>query len=216
MIIKANREGLLFHPLNPHLPCPVLQYADDTLILVKATPEAAQHLKLILDSFADATGLQINFSKTTFIPLNVNPSDATSMASDLATDVSSFPQTYLGLPLSPHKLPPSAFQPVIDRCDTYLSGWCALLLSRGGKLVLLSAVLNSLPTYFMLCFSLPIQVLEAIDKRRRTFFWSNDETCSGAKCLVAWDKVCTPRDAGGLGVKKLTCTKFLSTAEICL
>lgn len=130
------------------------------------------------------------------------------MASDLATNISSFPQTYLGLPLSPHKLPPSAFQPVIDRCDIYLAGWCALLLSRGGKLVLLSAVLDSLPTYFMLCFSLPFQVIEAIDKRRRSFFWSNDETCSGAKCLVAWDKVCTPRGAGGLGVKNLRAQNF--------
>lgn len=68
-------------------------------------------------------------------------------------------------------------------CDVYLSGWSALLLSRGGKLALLSAILDSVPTYFMLCFSLPIQVLEAIDKRRRTFFWSN-EICSGAKCLM--------------------------------
>lgn len=130
------------------------------------------------------------------------------MATDLATNISSFPQTYLGLPLSPHKLPPSAFQPVIDRCDMYLAGWCALLLSRGGKLVLLSTVLDNLPTYFMLCFSLPIQVLEAIDKRRRNFFWSKDDTCSGAKCLVAWDKVCTPKEAGGLGVKNLRAQNF--------
>lgn len=168
-------------------------YADDTLIIVKATPGAAKHLKSILDSFAAATGLQINFDKTTFIPLNVDPTNAALMAADLATNISSFPQTYLGLPLSPYKLPPSAFQPVIDRCDIYLAGWCVLLLSHGGKLVLLSAVLDSLPTYFMLCFALPVQVIEPIDKRRRTFFWSNDDTCSGAKCLVAWDKVCTPK-----------------------
>lgn len=156
MIINAHKDGTLLHPLCPHLPCPVLQYADNTLIIVKATTTAAKHLKHILDTFAAATGLQINFTKTTFIPLNVDPHEAALMASDLGTTISSFPQTYLGLPLSPHKLPPSAFQPVVDRCDTYLAGWCALLLSRGGKLVLLSAILGSLPTYFMLCFSLPV------------------------------------------------------------
>ena len=44
------------------------------------------------------------------------------------------------------------------------------VLSRGRKLlVLLSAVLDSLCMYFMLCFSLPIQVVEAISKRRHTF-----------------------------------------------
>ena len=60
----------------------------------------------------------------------------------------------------------------------------------------------------MLCFSLPIKVIEAIDKHRRTFFWSNDDTCSGAKCLVSWDKVCSPRVAGGLGVKNLRAQNF--------
>uniref|UniRef100_A0A452YKQ5 Reverse transcriptase domain-containing protein n=1 Tax=Aegilops tauschii subsp. strangulata TaxID=200361 RepID=A0A452YKQ5_AEGTS len=62
--------------------------------------DAAKHLKHILDDFAAATGLQINFTKTTFIPLNVDPQDATQMASDLATNIFSFPQIYLGLPLS--------------------------------------------------------------------------------------------------------------------
>ena len=170
---------LFYTPCAPTSRALFLQYADDTLIIVKATTNAAKHLKHILDAFAAATGLQINFTKTTFIPLNVDPQDAAQMATDLGTNISSFPQTYLGLPLSPHKLPPSAFQPVVDRCDTYLAGWCALLLSRGGKLVLLSAILGSLPTYFMLCFSFPVQVIEAIDKRPRTFFWSKPTLALG-------------------------------------
>ena len=113
-----------------------------------------------------------------------------------------------GLPHSPHKLHPSAFQPVIDRCDMYLAGWCTLLLSHGGRLILLSAVLDSLPTYFMMCFSLPVSVLEEIDKRRCIFFWSNGDTFSGAKCLVVWDRVCMPKQAGGLGVKNLRVQNF--------
>lgn len=75
------------------------------------------------------------------------------------------------------------------------------MLSHGGRLVLLSAVLDNVPTYFMLCFSLPKSVLEEIDKHRRIFFWSNDDSFSGAKCLVVWDRVCMPKQAGGLGVK---------------
>ena len=73
---------------------------------------------------------------------------------------------------------------------------------------MLSAVLDSLPTYFMMCFSLPVSVLEEIDKRRRIFFWSNGDTFSGAKCLVAWDRVCMPKQAGGLGVKNLQAQFF--------
>lgn len=164
--------------------------------------------KRILDDFSLATGLSINFQKTKVVPINVDPDLASQMANTLGAEIAAFPQKYLGLPLSPHKLPPSAFQPIIDRCDIYLAGWCALLLSRGGRLVLLSAVLDSLPTYFMMCFSLPMSVLEEIDKRRRIFFWSNDDSFSGAKCLVAWDRVCMPKLAGGLGVKNLRAQIF--------
>jgi hypothetical protein len=98
-----------------------LQYADDTLLLIQATTQAAHKLKLILDDFASATGLQINFSKTTYIPMNVLDSVATEIATILGTDTQSFPQTYLGLPLSPTKLPAAAFQPLIDRIDVYLA-----------------------------------------------------------------------------------------------
>lgn len=61
--------------------------------------------------------------------MNVDPQLAAEMAATLETTTSSFPRKYLGLPLSPNKLPPSAFQPLIDRCDIYLAGWRALLLS---------------------------------------------------------------------------------------
>jgi hypothetical protein len=203
LIILACRDGRLAHPLLDDTPCPVLQYADDTLIIVRATPTAAQNLKEILDNFALATGLSINFDKTTLVPMNVPTNLAASIATTLGTHISSFPQTYLGLPLSATKLPPSAFQPIIDNCDRYLAGWRATLLSKGGRLVLLSAVLDALPTYFMSSFLIPISVITTIDARRRAFFWAAEETCTGAQCLVAWDKLCVPTSRGGLGAKNL-------------
>jgi hypothetical protein len=33
LILHASREGLLLHPLVHDIPCPILQYADDTLII---------------------------------------------------------------------------------------------------------------------------------------------------------------------------------------
>jgi hypothetical protein len=137
-----------------------LQYADDTLLLIQATTQAAHKLKLILDDFASATGLQINFSKTTYIPMNVLDSVATEIATILGTDTQSFPQTYLGLPLSPTKLPAAAFQPLIDRIDIYLAGWRASLLSKGGRLILLSGIMDSLPTYFMSSLLIPLLILQ--------------------------------------------------------
>nr|CAB3445827.1 unnamed protein product [Digitaria exilis] len=49
-------------------------------------------LKRVLDDFSQATGLVINFQ------------EAANMANILGCNIESFPQKYLGLPLSPHKL----------------------------------------------------------------------------------------------------------------
>jgi hypothetical protein len=125
------------------------------------------------------------------------------MASSLGCPISSFPQPYLGLPLSPTKLPISAYAPLILSFDRRLSGWRALLLSSGGRLVLCNAVLNNLATYYMCSFLLPQGVLESIDKRRRAFFWTGKDSCSGARCLIAWDKVLLSKQEGGFNVKDL-------------
>jgi hypothetical protein len=170
LIRQAWAGGSLSHPLAEDTPCPVLQYADDTLILCKASSSAAACLRRVLEDFAAATGLAINFHKSCFIPMNVDPLEAANMAATLGCPISSFPQSYLGLPLSPTKLPSSAYAPLLLSFDRRLSGWRAQLLSSGGRLVLCNAVLNNLATYFMCSYLLPRGVIDSIDKRRRAFF----------------------------------------------
>ena len=196
-------NGDLCHPIDNSLPCPVLQYADDTLILCKGDVHSMTVLKTILDNFSLATGLTINFHKSTFIPMNVDDRTATAMATTLGCALSTFPQTYLGLPLSPHKLRASDFQPLLTSFDRYLAGWKARLLSTGGRIVLVNAVLGSLPIYFMSSTLLPKTVRELLDAKRRAFFWTGEDKCTGANCLIAWERVCQSREAGGLGVKNM-------------
>jgi hypothetical protein len=59
LIQKASTNGDLCHPLNQTIPCPVLQYANDTLILTKGDTSSMTMLKQILDDFSFATGLTI-------------------------------------------------------------------------------------------------------------------------------------------------------------
>jgi hypothetical protein len=51
--------------------CPVLQYADDTLLQVRAEVTDIRRVKKTLDDFAQATGLKINISKSTLVPMHV-------------------------------------------------------------------------------------------------------------------------------------------------
>jgi hypothetical protein len=183
----------------------VLQYADDKLIILRADAAGAQRLRMILDQFAEATGLTINFHKSTLVPMHVSDGNITLIRSLLGCRVEGFPQSYLGLPLSSDKLKMAQFSPLIAKVDKYLSGWSDVLLSTGGRVVLLNAVLDALPTFAMGALELPPALLKAVEGLRRAFLWDiKDRRASGARCLVAWDAVCRPKLEGGLGIKCLS------------
>lgn len=141
--------ALIGHPTEENSPCAILQYADDTLIVFKATTEAATHLKQILNQFAELSGLSINYGKSTLVPIHVNKQLASACVDIIGCRRDSFPQLYLGLPLSVNKLPQSAFNSYIQKADKYLSSWQANLLNTMGRTVLVDSVLDSLLVYFM-------------------------------------------------------------------
>ena len=68
LILQASTVGSLCHPVDSSLPCPVLQYADDTLILTKGNIQSMHILKKILDVLSLATGLTINFHSPLSFP----------------------------------------------------------------------------------------------------------------------------------------------------
>jgi hypothetical protein len=97
-----------------------------------------------------------------FLSLGISEGTTLDLASIFGANVSSFPQTYLGLPLSPHKLSVSDYQPIIAACDHNLSGWRASLLNRVGHLTLSSAVLSALPLHYISTIGLHKTVIKAI------------------------------------------------------
>lgn len=164
----------------PDATCPVLQYAGDMLLLLKAKCQDVTALKQALNDFSNATSLHINFAKSTAIPLHVNDTLAAQMVSILGCKQDSFPQVYLGLSLSNEKLPLSAFAPLICKIDCYLSGWKAELLNTLGRTVLVNAVLDSLLTYLMSAIMLPLGLVDIVDTKRRAFLWFREDTTNGA------------------------------------
>jgi hypothetical protein len=105
-----KEDGGIWHPLMEGT-CPVLQYADDTVMLMRGKSEDAERLKQTLDMFSAATGLVINFNKSTVIPMHVDSEAFQDMAQILQCREGSFPQVYLSLPVSNVKLWLSAFAP---------------------------------------------------------------------------------------------------------
>ncbi len=57
-----------------------LQFADDLLIFFDGSPRSGRVIKLILDAFSASSGLKINYDKSSLVPINLAPSDASALA----------------------------------------------------------------------------------------------------------------------------------------
>jgi hypothetical protein len=116
---------------------------------------------------------------------------------------SDFPCKYLGLPLSLKKLKKEHIQSVIDKLVDQLPCWKTDLLTRAGRKVHVQFVLTSMIIYIAMTLDFPQWAHKAIDKIRRSYFWTGHKEAKGGHCLVAWEFVCHPIEYGGLGISNL-------------
>jgi hypothetical protein len=117
--------------------------------------------------------------------------------------IASFPQTYLGFPMSDSKHPkmgPVPFFTFSRQKDWYDSHLGCYL---GGRLALTKSILSALPAHLLACIKAPRWFCQEINKRRCAYFWLGQNSMTGAKCKVAWDMVCRSIEEGGLNIENL-------------
>jgi hypothetical protein len=161
-------------PLPGMTDFPILQYADDTLIFMQADVVQLAHLQSLLQSFADSSGLKVNFDKSLMIPINVDEAHFDLLATSLGCTKGSLPFTYLGLPLRATKPSIADFWPLVSKCERRLTVFSSFL-SDAGRLQLTNDVLSALPTFAMCTFLLPKTVIKQIDKFRKHCLWRGSD-----------------------------------------
>ena len=200
------RDGHLEKPLNTtDLPdFPVIQYADDTLIVLPAQLDQLHFLKHTLTAFVSSTGLQVNYQKSSLIPINI-PEERVQLYTDaLNCQLGAMPFTYLGLPLGTTKPKVEHLMPLVCRVQKRLVG-CAHSLGSAGRLEMANSVLSFLPTFYLSSLMVYKLVIEQIDKYRRHCITRGSDLSKKNPPLAAWDLVCKPKQLGGLGVTNLHC-----------
>jgi hypothetical protein len=85
----------------------------------------------------------------------------------------------------------------VDKVANKLPGWKASLLDRVGRLELVRATLSAIPIFSMMSLDIPAKTVSSIEKIIRGFLWKGRKDVRGGHCLVAWDKVCAPKEWGG-------------------
>lgn len=137
----------------------IVQYADDTLLIMKACPRQLLALKALLNTFATSTGLKVNHAKSIIVPINVSPERMDILANIVGCKVGQLPFTYLGLPLGITKPRVDDFIPLVQRIERRLIS-TSIFLSHAGKLEMVKTVMSSLPTFYMCTLKIPLTIVK--------------------------------------------------------
>jgi len=129
LLNRAKDMGLinLPIPISSETSFPVIQYADDTLIVMEGDAKQLFFLKTLLQNFSESTGLNINFSKSSMLPINISEGKLDLLARTFGCAKGTLPFTYLGLPLGTTKPRVIDFLPLVNKCERRLGGVSSFL-----------------------------------------------------------------------------------------
>ena len=151
--------------------------------------------------FGSISGLRANMQKCTAFKIRCEDQEFDDILDEFGGAAGVLPCKYLGLPLSVRKPRRIEIQPLLDRAAARVPPWKGKLFNRAGRLALVNSTLTAILTYYLTCFALDKWAIKRINKIRRSFLWAGDEEANGGKCLVNWQRVCSPKRLGGLGIK---------------
>ncbi|KAH0724744.1 hypothetical protein KY284_000609 [Solanum tuberosum] len=150
--------------------------------------------------FSKASGLKANLDKSVVYFGGVESLERDMILRQLSYSSGEFHFKYLGIPLlSKKKLSILQWQPLIRKIVARVTVWTAKKLSYAGRVQLVHVVLFGTQSYWAQLFPLPSKVLKTIEAYCRSYVWTGANTIS-KKALIAWDKICAPKAAGGLNL----------------
>lgn len=158
-----------------------LQYADETVLLWPPNINFLINIKKALILFDLASGLHVNFYKSSIMGIHVSDGWLKNVTEILMCKQDSIPFTYLGLPIRGWSQTLAAWQPILEKIRRKLASWKGMWLSLGGRITLIKSSLAKLPLYFMSMFLVLNWIIEKIIKIQRNFLWSGSDL--GNWCL---------------------------------
>ena len=205
MLAKAQEEGR-HHGVAVcrRAPCiSHLLFADDSLIFCKVSQEEVQVILDVLQTYAASSGQCINFEKSFFyFSSNTTRGDRERIKKTMGVkEVERF-ESYLGLPTLVGCAKYQTFSFLKDRVWKKIQGWKGQLLSRVGKEILIKVVAQSIPTYTMGVFQLPVKLYDELNALCARFWWgqmSNERKIH----WKSWNVLTQAKKDGGMGFHDL-------------
>jgi hypothetical protein len=180
-----------------------LLFADDSLLFLRATREGAIESIGVLGKYCNASGQRINMDKSSvFFSKGCPGALKDGIKEKLDVQRETLQEKYLGLPSDMGSSKNAAFKYLRDKVWKKVLRWLELLLSMGGKEILIKSVAQAVPTFSMSCFKLPRGLCEHINSMLRKFWWGSKNGQRKTN-WVSWEQMTQPKHAGGLGFRHI-------------
>ncbi|KAL9686221.1 hypothetical protein QQ045_023676 [Rhodiola kirilowii] len=179
-----------------------LLYADDLLIFTNGHKNSVANLLEVVNNFCKLSGQLLNPEKSMIYFADNIPSERRKNILDLTKfSEGIFPVDYLGAPLFPGRAKLSYFKHLEEVVKTKIASWAKNFLNMAGRATLISTVLGSMTVHTLSILPVPKLVLQGIERLMRNFLW--DRGSASRHHWVSWEKICRPKEEGGLGIRRL-------------
>ena len=101
----------------------LLQYVDYMTFFMEGSAEEAKNLSVLMELFADCSGLHVNQAKSMLVPFNLPPEEDVECSSALGIPIGNLPIQYHELPLTNGRIRNMEWWAMIDKVECRLEGW---------------------------------------------------------------------------------------------
>ncbi|XP_058756749.1 uncharacterized protein LOC131629962 [Vicia villosa] len=179
-----------------------VSFAEDFLLFSRGDATSIDLLMRAFGEFSRSTGLSVNPAKCNAYYGNVDAHSQLQIQNITTFAEGCLPFRYLGIPLKSKRLSNHHCLILVEKLVSRIKHWSSRLLSFAGRHQLINSVLFAITNFWMQSLLIPKQVLKKVEAICRSFLWSRKEIIT-RKSPVAWERVCTPKNHGGLNIINL-------------
>ncbi|XP_017604816.1 uncharacterized protein LOC108451662 [Gossypium arboreum] len=181
-----------------------LFFADDALLFVQNKKKGdVEEIVNIIASFSRVSGQEVNKDMFMIMFSLKTLADHRHLFSFmLGIRTVDKLDSYLGLPLPVSRKKSLALSYIINRRTCRVRSCSKHLLSYGGKKVFIKAIIQAILTYAFSVFLALKGIIEELHSQMGRMWWTNNYKARGW-AIMAWEKMCYPKDMGGMGFQNL-------------